>query len=62
MQVGDLVRFIARDEDLSAYGNVGILVRLGENPYGDPIWLCRGQDGGHAWRQPKNVEVLSENR
>jgi len=59
MKVGDLVRFRAHDEELNVYESVGILARLGKNPYGSPIWLI--QPGGF-WRMPKRLEVLSESR
>ena len=68
MNVGDLVRYTARDmEHKEGVEVMGVLVHLGKSRHGDPLWLTRHLPPSpfthrHAWKQPKDLEVLSASR
>ena len=68
MKVGDLVRYTARDmEHKEGVEVMGVLLYLTKNPYGAPLWRTRHLPPAPfthkgSWKQPKDLEVLSESR
>ena len=68
MNVGDLVRYTARDmEHKEGVEVMGVLVHLGKSRYGDPLWLTRHLPPfpfthKGTWKQPHDMEVVSASR
>ena len=68
MNVGDLVRYTAYDmEHKEGVEAMGVLLYLTKNRYGAPLWLIRhlppySFTHKGTWKQPKDLEVLSESR
>ena len=68
MQAGDLVRYT--DYDMKHKQGVevtGVLIYLAKSRWGEPLWHVRHLPPSpfthrHAWKQPKDLEVLSASR